>query len=129
MGLTFLSKLGQIINQTAGLVPAFTPLATTLAGHPVPIMQTTSDQLTQIAGVIAGVEVIGQAIKAPGTQKLTLSIPLVTQIVMASPLLHNKTVKNKQLFLEGVTDMSSGMAKILNSIDEASVEVQQVVQP
>jgi hypothetical protein len=51
-----------------------------------------------------------------GAQKLAASAPLVANILKTSELVSGKKIADEVLFMQGATDITSGMAKILNSL-------------
>lgn len=111
-----LKKFGQIVLKGATVATGLQPLlgkdtrAAIAAG-------TVADTLGQIASVVGLIEASGQAISAPGPQKLTMATPHVTQIVLSS-LVAGKKVKNHEKFAQGVKMLTTGVVEILNSLDE-----------
>lgn len=120
MNTSFLKNLGQILNAGVGVVSILSPTLGPLIGALIPStkagIQNINDELPEIADTIVKVEAIGQALSLQGPDKLKISIPLVTQIIMKSKLMYEKVIKNAALFQQGVTKIADGMVDILNSI-------------
>ena len=114
--MTFLKKLGSMILQGLQIVARFEgPVTSTVPGA-ANVIQIVSKDLTQIAQIIADVEVAGQVLGLPGTQKLTAAAPLVAQVVLDSTVLAGKHVANEALFRTGAQKIADGMADIENSL-------------
>lgn len=82
-------------------------------------IQTVSDDLTKVAGIVTTVEAIAQAMStpAPGTEKLKMATPLVAQVVLQSDLLVGHKIKDQQKFQQGCASVASGVADILSSLE------------
>lgn len=119
--MTFLSKLGAIINEGLKIFGILAPVAQVLLPGQAQEIQTISNDLTQVAGVIVQVEAVGQALSLPGAQKLTAAVGPVSNIILNSALMVNKKIANPDLFKQGATKIADGMADILNSL-HADVE-------
>jgi hypothetical protein len=120
--MSFLKKLGEVLNAGSGLLPIVGPLINIFAPKAAPGVQNVSDELPKIAAIIAQIEAIGQAMQLPGAKKLEIAAPMVAQIVLASPLMAGKSIQDQVLFMKGVTGIAGGMADLLNSLNAAVVE-------
>ena len=124
--MSFLKKFGQIAGEVgkvalsvAGVAPY---VQAALPGQSEKI-QIVSADLAQIATIAQEVEVIGQALSLPGTQKLQAATPLVAQVILQSSLLANHKISNPALFAQGSQKIADGMADVLNSLkDEVATE-------
>ncbi len=121
--MSFLKKLGQVLNAASGLIPVFGPLIAVAIPKSAPTIQNINDELPKIAEVIVQVEAIGQAMNIPGAKKLEVAAPLVAQIVYQSQLLAGKKIKDQAMFMKGVTEVAGGVADILNSLDDTGVSI------
>jgi hypothetical protein len=126
---TFLSKLGKIMQITGKVVSVYLGFAPGLAAM---TSSKKDDQfvaasiapLQQIAGIVVQVEAMAQALETPlsGPDKLKMATPMVAQLVLSSGLLAGKKIANPELFKAGCASIASGMADVLNSIQESGVE-------
>ncbi len=114
--MKFLTKFGQAFLKGLQIVVGFSPLAATLDPQHAGTIQTISQDLTQIAHIVTQIEVAGQAISAPGPQKLQMAAPLVAQILLQSATLANHKVNDEELFMRGATKLADGMADCLNAL-------------
>ncbi len=96
--MTFLKKLGSLILQGLQIVARFEGAVTATVPGSGEIIQVISHDLSQIAQIIADVEVAGQALGLPGPQKLLAAAPLVGQVVLDSAILVNHKVADPVLF-------------------------------
>lgn len=120
--MTFLKKLGQILLNGLEIVSGIMPILKTAYPGAAGEVQTVSNDLAQVAQIIVQVEAAGQAIQAPGAQKLTMAVGPVSQIVLQSSLLVGHQIANPTLFTQGCTDLANAMAEILNSLSASSLQ-------
>lgn len=120
--MNFLKKIGTIALKITQIATGFSPLLQqvlpTNAGGTV---AQVTDDLTKVAGMIQTVEVIGTALAdkgISGPDKLKAAIPLVAQVVLQSEFVIGKKIKDETKFQAGVSQLASGMADILSSIEE-----------
>lgn len=118
--MTFLAKLGSIIKTGLSFVPAFLPLIAGLAPSRAAQVESVADDLTKISGIVAAIEVVGQAMTAPapGAEKLKMAAPLVAQVILQSDVLVGRKIKNPELFQQGCANIAGGMADVMNSLDD-----------
>lgn len=122
--MTFLSKLGSAILKGIAIVSGIAPvISQNIPGIAGPV-QVLSQDLTQIADIITQVEAIGQAFGQAGPDKLKAAAPLVAQVLLKSSILANNKIANPDLFNQGATAIASGMADVLNSLDQGGVETE-----
>lgn len=123
--MKFLSKLAQVILQGVSIVSGIAPIVSQIPGASGAV-QTISQDLAQIAQIIAQVEVIGQKLGHAGPDKLVAAAPLVEQVLLQSALLAGRKIdKNRaDLFRQGAEKIAGGMADVLNSVHEDEVEAE-----
>lgn len=125
--MSFLKKLGQVVANVAGIVSGIGPFfGAAIPGASGTITKITSE-IQQLAGVIATVEAIGQAVSTPlpGTEKLKAATPLVAQVILSSSVMVGKKIADPAKFQAGCAQLASGMADILNSLSDNQVTVTQ----
>ncbi len=114
--MKFLTKFGQAFLKGIQIVTGFAPLAASVAPNEAGVIQTVSQDLTQIAHIITQVVVIGQALSLPGPQKLTAAAPLIAQVLLQSSMLAGHKINDEALFTAGAKKIADGMADCLNSL-------------
>jgi hypothetical protein len=122
--MTWLKKIGEIILRAGQLVVGFGPGLASLTANKTDdkLVGVFVSEFTQVAQIIAQVEVFGQALGTAGPDKLKAAAPAVAQIVLASSLMVKHEIANPVLFQQGCTKLADGMADILNSL-KPNVEV------
>lgn len=116
--MKFLTKLGQILNTATQIALGFEPIAKmAYPGHDG-VINTVSNDIAEMAGIVVQTEVLGQALKLPGPDKLKAAAPLVAQIVLRSSIVANHKIANPALFQQGCTKMTDGLADILNALED-----------
>jgi hypothetical protein len=123
--MKFLSKLAQVILQGVAVVSGIAPVLSQVPGASGPV-QTISQDLAQIAQIIAQVEVIGQKLGQAGPSKLVAAAPLVEQVLLQSALLAGRKIDKDRadLFSQGSKKIADGMADVLNSLHEDEVKTE-----
>ena len=120
--MKFLSKLGQVIQVGLQIVTGFGPLVTALTPTKKDdaIVAQVADTMSQVAGIVAMVEAVGQAATTPmpGPEKMRVAAPLIAQVIMASSMLAQHKIHNEALFRAGCERVGGGMADILNSLKD-----------
>ncbi len=115
--MTFLSKFGSILLKIVGIAAGITPILKQSLPQSTPII----DKLNQIGNTILMVEGMFAAAYGldakTGADKLRAAVPYVAQIIQASELLAGKKIKNEELFTKACTQITSGMADVLNSLE------------
>lgn len=125
--MTFLKKLGQIINTVGQVVGIFAPAVTQLFPGSKEAVQVVSKDIVEIAEAVVLAETIGQAKNLPGPEKLQFITPVVAQIILKSTLVANKKIENPALFMTGSQKLADGMADILNSLRAADVKSDSLI--
>lgn len=122
--MTFLKKLGQVVVNIAGIVSGIGPIFSASIPKASGAINLVTSEIAQLAGVIATVEAVGQAVSTPlpGTEKLKAATPLVAQIILASSVMAGKKIADPAKFQLGASEVASGIADILNSLHD-TVEV------
>ncbi len=114
--MTFLSKLGAAILKFTQIVAGIAPVMEAAVPGQAQTIQVVSQDLAQIASIITTAEAMGQAIAAPGAQKLTMAAPMVSQIILQSTLLVGHSIEDPALFQKAVGEIAGGVADLLNSL-------------
>lgn len=127
--MTFLKKLGQIFLEGLQLWTGFAPLVQASIPGSANVVATVSKDLTEIGNIVVQAEAMGQALGQTGQQKLAGAAAAATQIILNSAMLSGHQIANPQLFSQGVTDLTSAVAEILNSLSAASIQTTSAVVP
>lgn len=120
--MKFLTKLGTILVKATAVITGFAPLFP--ADRQAQVGQVR-DTLADIASIVVSVETFGQVLGTPGGDKLRAASPMVAQIILTN-LLAGKKVDDHVLFQKGVASVTSGIADVLNSLDD-KIDTQDVV--
>ncbi len=120
--MNFLKKLGSALLKVTQIVTGFGPLVASVVPQSSGAINVVTSDLQQIAGVIGTAEAMGQAINAPGTQKLTMAAPLVAQIINQSALMVGKKIADPAAFQKACEGIASNMADLLNSLHDSGVQ-------
>lgn len=130
--MTFLSKLGKVMQIAGKVVAVVTGFGPTIAAltptkKDDELLAKIANPLVQIAGIVAQVEAMSQALDQPlpGTQKLQMATPVVAQILL-NDLVAGKRIHDPALFKQGAASVASGIADVLNSIKEDEVKTETV---
>ena len=124
--MKFLSKLGQIVVNVAGILTGFGPLISAMNPQAGAVVTQAEDVLGKISAVIGQVEVFGQAIALPGPQKLTAAAPMVAQELLLFFKARGHKVNNEALFMQGATKVADGMADCWNSLNADALDKQNM---
>ncbi len=123
--MTFLSKLGKVMQIAGKVVAVYMGFAPTIAAltptkKDDEIVAKLANPMIQIAQIVAQVEGMAQALDTPlpGPEKLKMATPIIAQIVLNSGMLAGKEIANPVLFKQGCASLGSGMADILNSLKD-----------
>jgi hypothetical protein len=119
--VNFLAKLGKFIAEGVLVLSGLGPVVGQFFGSKSGAMVGTVVQdLTSIGGVV----VMAEAMMGPGggPLKLSAATPPVANIIKTSELVNGHKIINQALYLEGCTDITSGTAKVLNSLDGGVVQ-------
>jgi hypothetical protein len=120
--LTFLSKLGKFLAEGIALATGVWPLVSQFFGSKASAsVISVENDLTQIGAIIVQVEAVIQT-PGSGTSKLAVAVPLVANIIKTSELVSGHKIVNEALFIQGCTDITNGVAEILNSLDPGAVQ-------
>jgi hypothetical protein len=112
--MKFLTKLGQILVKATAIITGLGPL---FPDHTSAIGKVR-DTLSAVASIVVNVEAFGQVLGTTGQDKLRAATPMVTQILLQSDLLIGKKIDDPVLFSAGVEKITSGVADVLNSLDD-----------
>lgn len=116
--MRFLTKLGQVIGKITEIAIGFAPLAKVALPGQSDKIDVISQDLAEVAQIIATGEVIGQTLKLPGAQKLQGVTPLVAQVILRSSIVANHKIADPVLFQQGAQKIADGMADVLNSLED-----------
>lgn len=124
--MKFLSKLAQYFAKGLQILGIFQPVVQQVvgSGSAAQIIQTVSQDITQIANAVIDAEQVGVALQLKGPDKLRAAAPHVADIILRSTLLVNHSIANAQLFNQGVNEVAGGFADILNSLHADGIQVQ-----
>jgi hypothetical protein len=117
--MSLLKKIGGLILKLAGLVPEILPFFPGI-GAPA----TAISELSSIAHFVVTAEGMFAAVAGPdtktGSEKLKAATPYVSQVVQAwiNTNLAGKKIQNAALFEQGCTELTGGMADVLNSLGD-----------
>lgn len=114
----FLKKLGTILLKGTAVVAGVGPLISNQVPAAIPVLAQVTDTLARVAGVVTQMELVGQALGLAGPDKLKGAAPAVAQVILESSLLVGRKIKDPELFKRGCTSIGSGMADVLNSLDD-----------
>lgn len=124
LGTTLLTVSTQVLG-IGGVVGQYLPASIQPAATKV------MSELSQISNYVVTVETVFAALgKAKaGGDKLKAATPLVALVVKGSELVAGKHIANPALFEQGCKSITSGMADVLNSLDEGHIIVVQTSSP
>lgn len=120
--MSFLKKLGQgivkglqIAGRVEGVIGPELPggVRSTIDN----VLARGDSELLELSGIITQVEAIGATLNLPGPDKLKAAEPLVAQLLLRSPLLLEKKVKDTALFQQAAAELAQGMVDLLNSLE------------
>lgn len=117
--MNFLKRIADTIIRFAGIATGFVPLLQGLAPGRATEIQSVSDDLTKVAGIVTVIEAAAAAMTTPadGAEKLKMATPLVAQIILQSDLLVGHKVKDAAKFQAGCASVASGIADVLSSLE------------
>lgn len=125
--MTFLKKLGSVLAKGLAVATGIWPLVSGLFGSSttgqeiVKYGNTAINDLSQIAGIVVNAEAMLQT-PGSGAAKLAAAGPLVANVIRTSEVISGKKIANEDLFIQGATKITSGMADILNSLHPDAAE-------
>lgn len=120
--MSFLKKLGGIIATVIGVFNGFAPVIQKQFPQTGGVLETVSKDMTEIANIVANVEAFGQLQNLSGPDKAKVAGPLVAQVLLNSALLANKKIANPAAFNAACVTIAGGVADLLNSLHEDSVQ-------
>ena len=85
-------------------------------------MTKIANDLTAVGQIVVTAEAVLQT--SGGAAKLAAAAPLVTNIVRTSELVSGHEIADEALFLQGCTNITSGVAQVLNSLKSDNVKSQ-----
>jgi hypothetical protein len=125
--MTFLTKLGAFLARgiavLTGLEPLIAPLFGSKASATAGVVTKIANDLTAVGQIVVTAEALIQ-VPGSGAAKLSAAAPLVTNIVRTSELVSGHEIADEALFLQGCTNITSGVAQVLNSLKSDNVKSQ-----
>src|SRR5882672_7989055 len=125
--MTFLARLGSFLARgiavLTGLEPLIAPLFGSKANAAAGVVTKIANDLTAVGQIVVTAEAVFQT-PGSGAQKLAAAAPLVTNIVRTSELISGHEIANEALFLQGCTNITNGVAQVLNSLKPDNVKSQ-----
>lgn len=120
--MTFLAKLGAFLAKAVAIAAGVGPIIAPFLGAKVqPIEQKAVNDLTAIGQVVVQAEaLLGGG--GNGAAKLAASTPLVQSVIQTSELVSGHKITNEALFTQGCSKVTSGIADVLNALDEGAVK-------
>jgi hypothetical protein len=123
MEMKFLSKVAEYFAKGLQIIGLFSPVVEVAAPKSAGVIQTVSQDLTEVGEAIVDAEQVGLALGLKGPDKLKVAAPKVADIILQSSMLANHKVQNPDLFNQGATKVADGMADILNSLHTDGIQV------
>jgi hypothetical protein len=114
--MTLLSRIGSILLKVTQIVTGIAPF---IPASQQGTYQIISRDIEQISNIIIQAELFGQALNIPGSSKLIAATPAVAQIILQSSILANHRIVNQELFKQGCTKITDGMADVMNSLNDS----------
>lgn len=119
--MTFLKKLGQVLAKAVSIFLGVEPLVAPYIGGAAPKAVNVVNDLTAIGQVVVQAEAIIQG-SGTGAMKLSAATPLVASIIKTSQMLDGKKIKDEAAFTKACQEITSGVADLLNSLDESTIK-------
>lgn len=114
--MNFLKKLGGIIAAVSGVFLGFAPAFEKAVPGSTGIINTVSQDLSQVGNVVVQIEAIGQLQSLSGPDKAKAAGPLVAQIIASSALVAGKKIADQTAFNAACVTIAGGVADLLNSL-------------
>lgn len=122
--MNFLKKFGLAMLKVTQIVTGLGPIVAAAVPQTAGVVTAVTGDLQLLAGEIATVEAIGQALSIPGAQKATAAAPLIAQIVLQSTLMVGKHIADEALFTKACTALGGDIADLLNSLQGNAVQTE-----
>lgn len=120
--MNFLKKFGSAILKVTQIVTGLGPVFS--ATIPQSSGAVITSELQQLAGVIATVETVGQALGTAGADKAKAAGPLVAQVILQSSFMVGKKIADEALFTKACTALGGDVADLLNSLHDSAVQTE-----
>ncbi len=122
--MTFLKKLGGLVAKALSVWYGFSGALGAVDPQAAGVIQHIDSEIGLIAQEIVRVEAIGQALSLAGPDKSKAAAPLIGQLILQSPFMIGKKIKDEALWLKGCGEIGGGFADCLNALDDNSVKVE-----
>lgn len=127
--MTWLIKAGQTLLKVVGFISGLTPLiGRTLpgeAGQEISQIGATVDQAFSVIQVAEAMFAATGAEKT-GPQKLAAASPFIGKLLLSSETLLHAKIADQTKFNAAVTQITSSLSDLLNSLDANSLDTHQV---
>jgi len=120
--------LARGIAVLTGLEPLIAPLFGSKANAAAGVVTKIANDLTAVGQIVVTAEALIQT-PGGGAAKLSAAAPLVVNIVRSSELISGHEIADEALFLQGCTNITSGVAQVLNSLKSDNVKSQGKALP
>jgi len=113
------ASMEPFLSGDALIAPLFGSKANAAAG----VVTKIANDLTAVGQIVVTAEALIQT-PGGGAAKLSAAAPLVVNIVRSSELISGHEIADEALFLQGCTNITSGVAQVLNSLKSDNVKSQ-----
>ena len=119
--MKLLSKIAKIAGQ---VLVTFTGLEPVIRGflpdEKTGVLTEIKDTMLEVRDAVISAETMAAAMTGTisGDEKLRMAGSLASDIILKSALVADRKVKDEALFKKGANSITSGMADILNSLDD-----------
>lgn len=117
-----LTKIAQILLKGVALVTGGLSVVKQIVPEAGGVVTRLSTEIEQFVNVIVAVEAVGQISGIKGAEKARAAGSLIGQVILASPFMAGKKIKDVELFKQGCANIGGGFADVLNSLNESSVK-------
>lgn len=121
--MKFLQVIAKFINQGMLFLSGFEPFISQTHPEASPVLSKADDVMVKLAKIVADMEVVGEALKLDGAQKLTAIVPLVAQALKDSALLAGHEIKDLPAYTKAASGIASNLVDLLNSLKTDNIKV------
>ena len=119
MGKGWLKRAAQIALKIGVGIDTFGPMVKGFTPDRVDRwIDAGGDYVSKGTDIILQAEIMGQALSLSGQDKLKAATPAMAQLILKSDALVGRKIDDPVKFERGVAAMTSGLADILNSLDD-----------
>ena len=117
--MNFLKALGQTILQGGKVLQNVLPIGAAVATVINPGLGLT---ISELGGIIASVESVGQTLAISGPDKLKAATPLIAQAILQSPFMSSHRIADLALFNQAAQEFAQATVDLLNALDSAGLQ-------